>query len=290
VPSNEESHDSRRSGGPDAPPAPDEQARDAALMQRIAQRDGAAMRTLWDQYQSRVARRALRLLRDEDDARAVTIDAFAQLWEAAPHWEPRGRVCAFLLVTVKNAALTRLGQRARFVPLEDDDAPRDERAGPRATRLADEGFVAPSAIEVLAEWREVLVVRAALAELPAAQQRAVELRFFDGLSNEEAARQERVSVNTLKTRLKLAFEKLGRRFASIEARRRRESAERSATRHAAPDPDTAPDAHAEADAEHEADADAEHEAEADAEHEAEADVEHDADAAHDADADDEEPT
>lgn len=214
-----------RAAAPSAPAAED-RARDAALMARVAAKDGAAMRALWDAYRLRVGRLALRLMKDEDEARAVTLDAFAQLWESAAEWEPRGRVLAWLLVTAKNLALTRLGQRARFVTIEDDDAPRDAApAGARATRLADEGFVAPSPMEVLEDFREGLVVRAALAELPAAQRRAVELRYFGGLTTEDAARREHVPLDTMYSRTRLALEKLGHRLEAIERRRRREAGE-----------------------------------------------------------------
>jgi RNA polymerase sigma-70 factor (ECF subfamily) len=57
-----------------------------------------------------------------------------------------------------------------------------------------------------AERRQI--VRAALSELPAEQREALELGYFSGLSQSEIAQRTGQPLGTVKTRMRLAIQKL----------------------------------------------------------------------------------
>jgi RNA polymerase sigma-70 factor (ECF subfamily) len=59
-------------------------------------------------------------------------------------------------------------------------------------------------------------VHAALAALPPEQREAVRLAYFQGLTHSEIARALGIPVGTVKTRLRLAFDKLRVSLASIK--------------------------------------------------------------------------
>jgi len=58
-------------------------------------------------------------------------------------------------------------------------------------------------------------VHAALRALPAEQREVVRLAYFQGLTHSEIARQLGIPMGTVKTRLRLAFDKLRTALAPI---------------------------------------------------------------------------
>lgn len=66
----------------------------------------------------------------------------------------------------------------------------------------------PSASEAAVSGDEARAVRAAVATLPPEQQRAVELAFFSGLTQEEIARTLREPLGTVKARIRRGLLKL----------------------------------------------------------------------------------
>ena len=71
----------------DDPEAPS----DEMLCRRIAARDDAAFDLLVTRYQARAYRLAWSLLRDAEDARDVSQEAFIRVWEAADRFRGEAR-------------------------------------------------------------------------------------------------------------------------------------------------------------------------------------------------------
>jgi RNA polymerase sigma factor (sigma-70 family) len=65
-------------------------------------------------------------------------------------------------------------------------------------------------------WHVHESVHAALAALPTEQREAVRLAYFQGLTHSEIARELGIPMGTVKTRLRLAFDKLRVSLASIK--------------------------------------------------------------------------
>jgi RNA polymerase sigma-70 factor (ECF subfamily) len=73
------------------------------------------------------------------------------------------------------------------------------------TRLADLG---PSPYETQADQELRQLVGQAMGALPAAQQQAIELAYYEGLSHMEIATRLNQPLGTVKTRIKLGMSKL----------------------------------------------------------------------------------
>ena len=180
-------------------PVPDRQ-----LVERMAGGEDRALGDLYDRYGKTLYALALAIVHEPADAEEVVVDAFGQAWRQAGSFDPaRGSVGAWLATIARSRALDLIRARGRRT-----------RAHERAAHLSDDGVATPIApggpdpgrrVE-RSEARE-LVTRA-LAALPEAQRVAIELAYFEGLSQSEIAERLAEPLGTIKTRMRAGMEKL----------------------------------------------------------------------------------
>jgi RNA polymerase sigma-70 factor (ECF subfamily) len=176
--------------------------------------DERALGELYDRWSAVARALAFRIVGDRDEAEDVVEETFWQLWRQAERFDAsRGSVSTWLATVTRSRALDRRRALERR---------REERGGDAEVALepaladapvASEPSVDPSAHAEHAERRAL--VAAALRELPAEQRQAVQLAYFDGLSQSEIAEQLGQPLGTVKTRMRLAMQKLRERFARL---------------------------------------------------------------------------
>jgi len=170
---------------------------------RMSAGDDAALAHLYDRWSRPVFSLVLHLVRDGDDAEDVVEEAFWQAWRQASRYDgSRGEVGTWLLTIARTRALDRLRSRRRLreepltpVSLTDSDA-----GG--ATGAADDPANRAEASERSA------IVGKALQSLPREQREVLELAYFSGLSQSEIADRTGQPLGTVKTRTRLAAQKL----------------------------------------------------------------------------------
>src|ERR1700685_3768507 len=82
---------------------------DAALIQKIVQRDESALAALYDRYASLLSSVLNRILRDTQAAEEILHDIFFQLWRNPSRFDAsRGSLPGWLLVIARNRAMSRL--------------------------------------------------------------------------------------------------------------------------------------------------------------------------------------
>ena len=169
-------------------------------LQRLAAGDGDAAARLYDRHSRAVYSLVLRIVNDEGDAEDVVQEVFAQAWRQAARYEAsRGAVGAWLLMMARSRAIDRLRSlRARPDSRAADD-PRVIDDMPAALRDA------PSMIIDAENARRL---RRALAELPLVQKLAIELAYYEGLTQREIADRLEQPLGTVKSRLRLGLLKL----------------------------------------------------------------------------------
>jgi len=174
---------------------------DLELVRRMAAGDEAALGALYDRYSPLLHSVVLRIVGDPDDAEEVLEDAFWQAWRQAGRYEEsRGGISTWLVMIARSRAVDRVRARRRFREerLEElSDAPMD---------VADES--APSPFDAAGSDELRRIVGRAVAALPAEQRQAVELAYFRGLSQSEIAQATGQPLGTVKTRARLALQKL----------------------------------------------------------------------------------
>ena len=176
------------------------ESEDQALVRRMAAGDEQALGALYDRWSAVVHGVVSRVLRQPDDVEDVVEETFWQAWRQAERFDAsRGAVQTWLLTIARSRALDRVRsvRRRREEPLEGDD-------GQVVVQQVAEGD--PSLDAEASERRRMVVT--ALAGLPTEQRQALELGYFGGLSQTEIADRTGQPLGTVKTRMRLALQKL----------------------------------------------------------------------------------
>src|SRR5215470_2113072 len=157
-------------------PAPGARSDDAAsLVSRIAAGDRDAFGRFYDAFAGAAFGLIRRIVRDRSAAEEVLQDVFWQVWREAGQYDPqRGTPGAWLLTRARTRAIDRLRSMRRrdktFVLSADEPGPGAARGADDPGRAVDRR-----------------AVEGALAQLPPAQRRVIELAFFEGLTQAEIA-------------------------------------------------------------------------------------------------------
>ena len=172
---------------------------DEQMVILLARRDENALSTLYDRHANRVLGVAMAVLHDLSAAEEVTQEVFLKLWRQPESFDSsRGRFVSWFLSVARHQAIDRLrsshGLSTGAVPdvelaedMADDHLGPDEEAWISVRRQA---------------------VRRALGELPQAQREVLALAYFAGLSQQEIAQRLDQPLGTVKTRTRLAMQKL----------------------------------------------------------------------------------
>jgi RNA polymerase sigma-70 factor (ECF subfamily) len=188
------------SPGETSPEAQERSRADAELLRRMAGGDRDALGEIYDRFSRPLYSMAFHILRDGTEAQDIVHDAFIALWEKAKAFEPaRGTAFSWAATLTRNRAIDRLRTRRRRASLLEATPPAElgygELSGAQADAEASRGD-------------EARIVRAAMASLPPEQQRAVELAFFSGLTQQEIATRLREPLGTVKARIRRGLLKL----------------------------------------------------------------------------------
>jgi RNA polymerase sigma-70 factor (ECF subfamily) len=167
-------------------------AQDQHLLERMAARDEAALSEFYDCYHRLVYSFVIRVLGSSADAEDVMLDVFWQVWQQAGQYDPaRGKVFTWLMTIARTRALDRRRgmQRQETITQAMETQQRDTEP------MVD-------AEEDMFEAERRRRVRAALDSLPEPQRRALELAYYEGLSQSEIATALNEPLGTVKTRIR----------------------------------------------------------------------------------------
>ena len=174
---------------------------DPTLLARVAKGDHQAFSQLYDQSSMLLFTLAVRILGNHAEAAELLQDVYFEVWRKVSRYDVgRGTPIAWLITLTKSRALDRL--RARTA--RGHHAKGSVDAG-TAAQLTDEG---PSPFETKADQELRTAVITAVEGLPQAQQQAIELAYYEGLSHTEIATRLNQPLGTVKTRIKLGMSKL----------------------------------------------------------------------------------
>jgi RNA polymerase sigma-70 factor (ECF subfamily) len=164
------------------------------LLDALRARDPVALDTLYRKYASFVHGLASRVVRDAGEAEEVTHDVFVHVWQHAGRFDPeRGTLASWLVTLARSRGIDRL--RARVS--------RERRIEGLAIDMAsDPGLERPDPLDEAMESERRDRVRAALAALSPEQRQAIEVAYYEGLSQSEISVRLGVPLGTIKSRIR----------------------------------------------------------------------------------------
>jgi RNA polymerase sigma-70 factor (ECF subfamily) len=178
-----------------------------ALLQRIAERDQAAFRMLYDMFARRVYAFLVHRFQQESLAEEVVSDTLLHVWKSPGSFRGESAFSTWLLGVARFKMLERLRQRPD--PEEDiDDVDQN--------MLVDE--TGPEDVAAVRQRAEG--VRECLDLLPAEQRECIHLAYYEGWSLEEIGAHMNLKKETVGTRLFYARKKIQACLAALLARER----------------------------------------------------------------------
>lgn len=175
---------------------------DVALIRQIALAHPEALSALYDRYGRLVFSLAFHIVGETEAAEEVTQDVFYRIWEKAEIYQvEQARVSTWLTSITRNRSIDLL--RKRKVRPEGYSLGWEELQP--GWEPASEGR-APE--EMTAQAMQTERIRAAVGSLPAEQQQALAMAFFEGYSHSEIAERLGEPLGTVKTRIRTGMQKL----------------------------------------------------------------------------------
>jgi len=183
---------------------------DQSAVRRVAEGDADALAEIYDRHARPVFSLALRILDEHAEAEEVVQEVFSGVWSHARRYDrTRGSVRAWLLTMARSRAIDRL--RAR-------------RARPQAVSLSvtrttlelPDAAAGHDVALITEEQRHAL--RRALSDLPLVQRLAIELAYYEGLSQTEIAARLEQPLGTIKTRIRSGLIRLRQVLSETSSR------------------------------------------------------------------------
>lgn len=173
---------------------------DEMLISLIAEAQELALAQLYDRYHRLIFSLALAVVNDRETAEEVTLDVFMRVWQKAGTYRAeQAKVSTWLTRIARNHAIDVLRRRAARL---DQSALHWEDA----ISNAESSHPDPQESVEVSLRRER--IQAALDQLPHEQKQALILAYFGGYTQSQIAEILAQPLGTIKTRLRLAVQKV----------------------------------------------------------------------------------
>lgn len=168
----------------------------ADLLHRVAANgDTEAFRTLFQTYAPRVKAYMLRQGADPAAAEELAQETLLTVWrKAGLYSNEKGSATTWIFTIARNLRIDRLRKEVAWQPLPEDN---DQEPSPD-----------PTPDEALSELERRERVQKVLSELTPDQSEVVQLSYVEGLSHSEIAARLGLPLGTVKSRMRLAYQKI----------------------------------------------------------------------------------
>jgi RNA polymerase sigma-70 factor (ECF subfamily) len=174
---------------------------DEDLMECVASGDQQALAHLYERYARIIYGLAIKILTSTEHAEDVVQETFWRVWKRSSTFQAHsGQFAPWLFGIARNLCIDEL-RRRRVRPVTASNGVEEQ-----VLLAIPDTHQDVAGLTWEAERRRLIV--GALNDLPADQRQVIELAYFGGLSQREIADQLQSPLGTIKTRVRLALQKL----------------------------------------------------------------------------------
>lgn len=170
-------------------------------MWAIQREDAVALSYLFDRYGSVLKALMMRIIHNEAEAEDLLMEIYMEIWHHASNYRAeRGKPLGWMVTLARRRAIDRLRKRQSYARAEERLRlqPRDQ---PVSSGINSFGAN-------IREHELHDILENIISGLPPAQQQAINLAFYKGMSQREIAAHTNIPLGTIKTRLELGLRKI----------------------------------------------------------------------------------
>jgi RNA polymerase sigma-70 factor (ECF subfamily) len=174
---------------------------DLALMQAIQAEDPDALAQLYDRYNGILKALILRVVHNEAEADDLLQEIFMEIWNQAKNFSAqKGKPLGWMVTLARRRAIDGLRKKQAYA--------RAEERLQNETEQQPEAWVHNATEEAIVLGDTRVLIQKVIDGLPPAQQQAIDLAFFQGMSQREIAAKTNTPLGTVKTRLELGLKNI----------------------------------------------------------------------------------
>lgn len=174
---------------------------DEELMAGIQRRESDSLAALYDRYSGILKALIMRIIHNDAEADDLLQEIYMEIWNQAANFSAqKGKPLGWMVTLARRRSIDRLRKRQAYARAEER-----LQAAPESQPDAWVHNTMETDLE-LSDTRKLLYEL--LNALPPAQKQAIELAFFQGMSQREIAAHTNIPLGTIKTRLELGLKKV----------------------------------------------------------------------------------
>lgn len=178
-------------------------------MAAIQQRDPTALARLYDRYSGILKALIMRIIHNDAEADDLLQEIYMEIWNHAHNFSAqKGKPLGWMVTLTRRRSIDRLRKRQAYV--------RAEERLQKETEQQPDAWIHNSTEEDISMSDTRKVLFRAIKGLPEAQQQAIQLAFFRGMSQREIAAHTNIPLGTIKTRLELGLKKISEALRGLK--------------------------------------------------------------------------
>jgi RNA polymerase sigma-70 factor (ECF subfamily) len=185
----------------------DSEFSDEELMTNIQGRSETALATLYHRHAPLLRTVISRVVNNDADTEELVQELFIEIWNCADRYSrDKGKALGWMVTVARRRAIDRLRKKQAYSRAE-------ERL--RESAKCDSEATHPSTDQEAGRHDTAGIFQRLIRQLPVAQQEAIQLAYYSGLSQRDIALRTGTPLGTIKTRLELAVRKLRAEILAI---------------------------------------------------------------------------
>ena len=170
------------------------------MLQKIGQRDVISFQAFYRKFSGLLYSTIYRVLNDHQDTEDIMQEVLMQVWQKAHLYEPtKGKPMTWVTTMARNRAIDRIRSKQRRSRLNNDFE--------QESRVVQPEFVDDTS-DVLIAKESDQTVQSAVMELTPDQRQAIQLAYFNGLTQSEIASKLNEPLGTVKARIRRGVQRL----------------------------------------------------------------------------------